>query len=217
MFKILKADKRFKQSQLKEVCRCHKESFPKALSTSLGNRFLMKNYSWYFEHPDVFLLFAQSKKGEILGYAGGMLKHSKSAEGSSSSLIQYAFKEAVLAFLLRPWLLFHSETRRNYRLIFSNIKRKLFSKKRHMFSLAVDQKETISLGLVVIGTVKSARGKGLGSALLKSFEKTGVDMKVKQLHLSVKKSNSKAIQAYTRNGWKVCGEQGENLQMCKNL
>lgn len=217
MYKIQEVKKEAKSKLLRDVSRCHVSAFPNAFSTSLGFHFLMKNYSWYLDHPDAFLLCARNENDKVLGYAGGLLMHEKSVHGSSTSIMQYAFKEAVINLLLRPWLFFHPEMRPNYRLILKNIRLKLFPQKKSAQPSVNSQKRIRSLGLVVIGTSKSARGTGVGSALLQAFEEKGRELNAERLHLSVKKSNKTAIQAYERNGWLVAGEQGQNLEMYKPL
>lgn len=200
-----------------DIAKCHREAFPSSFSSALGMPFLSKNFKWYLEHPDAFLLVARNENAEVLGYAGGLLMHEGSAHGSSTSIMQYAFWEAFSGLIRRPWLIIHREMLPNYRLIWKNIRLKLFPKKKFTKPPTEQKKRLRSLGLVVIGTSKESRGKGVGSALLQAFEIKGKELKAERLHLSVKKSNSKAIQAYSRNGWKVGGEQGVNLQMYKYL
>lgn len=199
------------------IVKCHREAFPSSFSSALGMSFLTKNFKWYLDHPDAFLLVARNENAEVLGYAGGLLMHERSAHGSSTNIMQYAFWEAFSGLIRRPWLIFHREMLPNYKLIWKNIRLKLFPVKK-IIKPPTERKERIrSLGLVVIGTSKESRGKGVGSALLQAFEIKGKELIAERLHLSVKKNNSKAIEAYTRNGWKVGGEQGGNLQMYKNL
>lgn len=202
---------------LRSIAQCHQEAFPQSFSSALGLQFLIKNFRWYLDHPDAFLLVVRNDSGTILGYAGGLLMHEKSLHGSSTGIMQYAFSKAVLAMLIKPWLLFHPEMLPNYRLIMKNVLLKLFPSKKQANPLASSKKRIRSLGLVVIGTSKSARGKGVGSTLLQAFEEKGRVLQAERLHLSVKKINKTAIQTYERNGWRLAGEQALNLEMYKSL
>lgn len=202
---------------LRSIAQCHREAFPHSFSSALGLQFLIKNFLWYLEHPDAFLLVVKNESDTTLGYAGGLLMHEKSVHGSSTSIMQFAFREAVIGLIMRPWLFFHREMWPNYRLIMKNIRLKLVPSKKVVHPSPGQKKKRNSLGLVVIGTSQSARGKGVGSALLQAFAEKGRALKAERLHLSVKKSNQTAIQAYERNGWLVAGEQAQNLEMYKPL
>lgn len=212
-FKVLTAD----QKDLPEIAKCHQQAFPGSFSSGLGNSFLKKNFLWYLQHPDAFLLLARNSENKVIGYAGGLLVHEHSTHGSSTSMMQFAFREAVLAIIIRPWLCLHPEMFPNYRLILKNIRLKLFPVSESLLKQTATQPSTRSLGLVVIGTNRASRGTGIGSSLLQAFEKKGLELNAERLHLSVKKSNVAAIKAYERNGWEISAEKGNNFEMHKWL
>lgn len=205
------------EHDIRAIAYCHREAFPSSLSSALGMCFLIRSFQWYLANQDAFLLVAKDVNGLIMGYAGGLFVHKKSTHGSSTSMIQYAFKEAVIGMLIKPWLLFHPELFRNYRLILKNVRLKIFPQKKSNRSSVNCQKRIQSLGLVVIGTSNTERGKGVGSALLQAFENQGRILKAEHLHLSVRKNNLKAIKAYNKNGWMYMKETEEEIRMIKTL
>jgi ribosomal protein S18 acetylase RimI-like enzyme len=204
-----------KESDLNVISKCHLEAFPNSFTSALGERFLKKSFQWYLINDNTFLLVAKYSDGQIAGYAGGMVRNTNSLHGSSTSIIQYTFKELILAILIKPWIIFHPEILSNYTLIIKNIRLKIISLISSGKSKNKSTIKTNSLGLVVIGTSLGARGKGVGSNLLKAFELKGRSLKVQRMHLSVKKNNKEAIRAYKANGWIEGVLKGGDLQMYK--
>lgn len=206
---------------LKAIAECHKQAFPTSFSTKLGRRYLIKNYEWYLTSSKTILIKA-SIGSQVVGFCGGLLMDANSEMGSTSSVMQYTFRQAVIGMILHPWLLFNKEVRNNLGLIVRNIKRKLqpnASSQAAKVKLNKSEKEAqvASLGLVVIGNDPIYRGKGVGSELLKRFEVEAVRMNAKQMHLSVHRDNAVAIKSYTRNGWSISKEMGDNFEMIKAL
>jgi ribosomal protein S18 acetylase RimI-like enzyme len=72
-------------------------------------------------------------------------------------------------------------------------------------------------GLVVIGVHPDCHGKGYGSALLQEFERLARTDKVEKISLSVKRDNTKAINSYISNGWKVKCINLDSLNLFKEL
>ena len=200
------------------IVTCHMEAFPNSFTTLLGRRYLIKNYEWYFSSKDTFIIVARNQSHEILGYAGCLLVDKNSKYGSSSSMMQFTYREAIRALLMRPWLLLHPQILQNYKLLWKNLKIKLGLMKftiKETSSIAVPF--VSSLGLVVIGTTLIARGIGVGTALLRAFEEEARLMGVAKMHLSVRQRNQSAITAYKKNGWVIEKEHGKNYNMYRNL
>jgi len=199
------------------VAKCHQRAFPKSFSTQLGLSYLIKNYEWYIASENSFLIKAEIEN-KIVGYCGGMLIDNKTTKGSTSSIMQYTFKAAVIALAKKPWLCLNKEVRENINLILKNILTKLgFFKKELNRPKAQSASRKISLGLVVIGTLPENRGQGIGYLLLTQFEREARKLNAEQLHLSVKKSNADAIRSYSKSGWQIKKESNENYEMTKSL
>lgn len=206
---------------LKAIAECHKQAFPTSFSTKLGKRYLVKNYEWYLSSPKTILIKA-SIGSKVVGFCGGLLIDANSEMGSTSSVMQYTFRQAVMGIIFHPWLLFNKEVSNNLRLIVRNIRRKINpSANMQLRKAQTDSNkkdsQVSSLGLVVIGNDPTYRGKGIGTALLKRFEAEAIRMNAKQMHLSVHRDNAVAIKSYTRNGWSISKEMGDNFEMIKAL
>lgn len=208
---------------LKGLAGCHQAAFPSSLTTALGLKYTQKTLEWYISEPDAVLIMAEDEQGNALGYAGGLLVHEKTKQGSTTAMSQYAFKAAILTFFLRPWLLFHPQVRRHFPYIRYFLKRqwrKYFGKKTSSGSSSKPKPPKIrrrSMGLVGIGVLPEAQGKGVGSALLKTFETQARELGAECMDLSVEPDNFKAIRSYERNGWKRLDGAVSHCVMHKEL
>lgn len=204
-------------NNLNQLAECHKKAFPYSLSSQMGNVFIKKMLSWYIG-DERGVLFHISENNEIIGYCGGIIIKKAGLPGAATSITQHCFKTFVFSFLLRPWLIFHSE----------NIKRISFIKRNLMYKLGLKKlivnntqgpniPFSISWGLVVIGVNPKYQGKGVGSILLQEFEKLAKLDGVQKISLSVKSKNLQAIRAYAKNGWISGNYDDESLNMYKML
>ena len=159
-------------SDLDLIVRSQMSAFPESLSTMLGKSFTKKMLSWYIE-SERGIMFHVEDRGSIAGFVGGIMTREPGIPGAATSITQHSFNAFVLAFLLRPWLIFHSENLKRFSFIRRNIKLKLRLKGSMRSSPA---NKTVNsfipfMGLVVIGVSPEHQGKGYGSILLKEFEK----------------------------------------------
>lgn len=205
---------------LKKVSVCHTKAFPASLATALGKSYVRQMLSWYLSSDKTFLFHLESDTGACLGYCGGMISDGSLGTGSSSGMAQYSFSAAIKALLIRPWVFFHPEIREKWPLLRKNVLMKFRLKPAVHFS-AAQKKEMASApkaGLVVIGVDPAYQGQGLGSVLIKEFERIAFEeYGVKHLQLSVLANNHQAIKAYERNGWHVLKAHPKSLSMQKNL
>jgi ribosomal protein S18 acetylase RimI-like enzyme len=67
----------------------------------------------------------------------------------------------------------------------------------------------------VIGVHPEFQGKGVGDQLLKAFEQKSIALGYRRMSLTVLTNNSKAINAYKRNGWRVVEKVGLAMRMEK--
>lgn len=173
---------------------------------------------WYLSSDDTFLFYVHSA-GVIVGYCGGLIKRNGKSIGSASGMAQYSFNEAVKAFFRKPWLLMHAEVRKKYSFILKNIKRKVMK----MVGAHTETNKSIQaadsfqsyVALVVIGVKSEFQGRGVGSMLLKEFEKKAFILSIPKMLLTVRSDNGKAIRSYERNGWKKSEIKGNSTTMIK--
>ena len=206
-----------KLSDLNKLAECHKKAFPNSLSSQMGNLFIKKMLSWYIV-DERGVLFHISENNEIIGYCGGIIIKKSGLPGAATSITQHCFKTFIFSFILRPWLIFHSENIKRFSFIKRNLKYKLGLKKL----IVNNTQEPIipfssSWGLVVIGVNPKYQGKGAGSILLQEFERLAKTDGVQKISLSVKTINLQAIRAYTKNGWITGNNDEDSLNMYKEL
>lgn len=205
-------------ADLPNVAHCHCAAFPGSLSAALGRRYVANMLSWYLSSDKTFIFHISGKDGEIAGYCGGMVSDGSLGTGSASGMAQYSFKAAIWAFATHPWVLWHPELRAKWPLLWKNLLMKLGLRPKVHFN-AEEKKaraQAPQAGLVVIGVDPQYQGQGLGSVLLKEFERVAMEVYgIGHLQLSVLADNQQAIRAYERNGWVREREQGRSLSMRK--
>jgi len=196
------------QHDLPKLVKCYKSCFAGSLTTQLGDQFLSKIIEWYIVTDEAFL-FCWKDGEKYLGFCGG-----KIGIGSSTAMLQYAFKAAFLSILGRPWIIFNPSVFSKWRFIISNIKKKFFKKNINNKS---SKKTKKSIGLITIGVLSEGRGKGIGNDLMTEFDNKVINLGYEKAHLSAKKSNTLGINLYLRHGWEIKGPSGDkSISLIKN-
>lgn len=213
MFQLIYSE----QKQLKEIAVCQMDCFPNSFNTALGKNFIAKTLAWFLQKNTRFLFHVTDNNNKVVGFCGGFAPQFY-GDGSSSGMLQFAFKEAVLGILKKPWLVFNRELSAYYPFIFRNIKKKLGLSK----SLAATPQPTNfvftqSVGLVVIGVHPSIRGKGVFEILMKEFDRNAIKLNITNCNLSVRSNNARAIAAYQKMGWQVKSNINGAVIMFKQL
>jgi ribosomal protein S18 acetylase RimI-like enzyme len=203
-------------SDLRRIAKCHKSAFPAALSSKLGNSFIESMLSWYVE-DERGILFHIEENDVVIGYVGGIVVKEAGKPGAATSITQHSFKQFIRSFIIRPYLILHPDNVKRISFIGRNILLKLGMIKMNNSSVFTNHTGTFkpALGLVVIGVSNGNQGKGIGTELLKEFEKQSIKNGVNRVYLSVKKSNKQAIMAYTKNGWQEIREMDDSIVLEK--
>ena len=203
------------KEDLKSIAICHRSAFPESLSSKMGVNYLEKMLEWYLVSPKGFM-FHMICENEIVGYCGGIIVDGALSTGSASAMTQHSFNSAVKSFLTRPWLFFHPELTAKYKFVLRNI---MYRFKKPAKTKVAIAKQSINpyAGLVVIGVNMNFHGIGYGSFLLEEFERKTNELGLKEMRLTVKSTNEKAIKSYLRNGWQKSKLQENSLQMIKIL
>jgi len=201
-------------SHLPQLALCHQKCFKGSLSEKLGLAYIAKTLDWFLKDDNKFLFHFQNTEGQVIGYCGGFVSK-KNGDGSSSGMLQHAFKEAVIGIVKKPWLIFNKEVVAMYPFIFKNIKQKLFKKSKAKQVVDYSNEEKKFAGLVVIGVHPAYRGKGFFEKLMEQFF---IDASLKGAiggAISVKKNNARGIAAYKKNGWIIVREDAHTYIMQK--
>jgi ribosomal protein S18 acetylase RimI-like enzyme len=198
---------------LPDIAACHISCFPDSLATKLGKQYVQKTLDWFLVNPNRFL-FHLAAEGKVVGYCGGFVPQ-QAGDGSSSGMLQHAFREAILGIARNPFLLVHPEVSQHYPFLWMNIRRKLTGKAKP-FKPVTDAKPFRQyVGLVVIGVHPDYRGQGLAQQLMKAFEARAKALNQSEMVLSVKKDNNRAIKAYADFGWTKKEEHAKAFVMNK--
>ena len=186
--------------QLEETANCHISAFPDSFASKLGINYVKKMLEWYIVSEDRFLLGVLFENN-IVGYVGGSKGY-----GSTSGMLQYAYWQGLTSIAARPNLLFNFTLFSHVGLISRNVFERIYKypRKKELSATKIPHDNTeLSIGLVVIGVHQDFRRKGIGSILLKAFTEKSFEIGGFYGHLSVKTTNTNAIKAYQKNGWKI--------------
>lgn len=202
---------------LGRIAECHMACFPDSLAIKLGRCYVIKTLQWFLVDDSRFL-FHLEQNGTMLGYCGGFIPR-WAGDGSSSGMLQHAFKEAVIGVLKKPWLIFNQEVKELYPFIRKNIVRKFYKKKISAPPPLSARHENVDKhsGLVVIGVHPQFRGTGIFSTLMTNFINESKMRDVTVGYLSVKKDNNRGIAAYKKTGWQVDKEFANTYIFIKHL
>ncbi len=205
-----------KPKDLEDIAICQMLCFPSSFNTKLGKSFVVKTLQWFLQ-TDKRFLFHVVHNDEVVGFCGGFTPQFY-GDGSSSGMLQFAFKEAVMGVIKKPWLFFNKELRAYYPFIIRNIKKKLGLRKTNAATQQPKNFVFVStVGLVVIGVHPSHRGKGVFEMLMNEFEKKSMDLSIQTCMLSVRANNARAIAAYKKMGWLVKENQVSSIVMSKEI
>ena len=201
---------------LDRLADCHIHCFPDSFATKLGKQYVRKTLEWFLVSNNR-LLFHIEIENKIAGYCGSFIP-SGFGDGSSSGMLQYAFKEAVFGMLKKPWLFLNKEIISFYPFIIKNIRQKIFGKKKISRTQINEYKNyQPHVGLVVIGVEPFFRGSFVFQELMKNFEAEAIKAEIFICKLSVKKDNGRAIRAYKKFEWFIAEEHAKTFVMEQNL
>jgi ribosomal protein S18 acetylase RimI-like enzyme len=203
------------KQQLPDLAACQMACFPTSFATKLGKPYIQKSLEWFLENEQRFLFHCEEDE-KVVGYCGGFAP-AFYGDGSSSGMLQHAFKQAVKGTLKKPWLIFHPEIFQYYPHVFRNIRKKILKQKSTSATTQITKEFDKLVGLVIIGVHPEYRGKGVFELLMVEFEKQAGLLHRNEVNLSVKKENLRAINAYKKLGWKVKHEKPDGLKMHKFL
>lgn len=203
-------------SHLNQLVQCHCNCFPNSLATKLGKAYVGKTIEWFLADNQRFIFHVEVDE-KIAGYCGGFIPKGI-GDGSSSGMLQYGFKEAVMGIIVKPWLVFNKEVKAVYPFIFRNIKRKIF--KDDLATVIVPknpEQYSISAGLVVICVEPLYRGTAVFKLLMQHFNTVVKSFDIDRASLSVKIENTRAINAYKKVGWQIVNMYGSTYVMDKKI
>ena len=166
--------------QVRAVARLHHEVLH-SLLVDLGLPFVERYYQIAHAEPGVIGVCALSETGSPLGWAVG---------SSKPEQVNGRLREAWLWFILQMALITFTRPR---------VLGQLFSSLRTASAMIPEG----AVELTYIGVDPSARGRGLGHALLNAFTQAAREAGYRAVVLSVEAENESAIALYTKAGFQV--------------
>jgi ribosomal protein S18 acetylase RimI-like enzyme len=203
-------------ADLERIATCYLSAFPQSISSKLGTKYIKHNLGWFLNDTNRFLFFCEVDSN-CVGFCGGYV-WMKNGDGSTSSMLNYSKGIRNEILIRKPWVLF-DQSSINKVIKFIKIKFNLFLKSKKIIENTFTRNQP-STGLVVIGVDPLYKGKNIASSLIEYFEQISINRGINNLHLSVRKENTRAIEFYKKHHWLIqfnADKENETFSMCKVL
>lgn len=167
----------------------HLDAFRGYPNASLGKLYAEAFLDWFRRYERGIALVAVDDDGSVAGYvAGAFLPY-------GNEMNRELFPLVARITLTRPWILLN-------RRFLGAVRAKLrWALSRRRRAAVVEAIPPNLMSLVVLGTAKSARGRGVGAQLVNAFEEHSRRIGARAVRLSVYPDNSIARRLYERCGW----------------
>lgn len=208
-FVIIQAEK----EDIPEVCQVHLNSFQGYFLSSFGYEFLKIYYINYLCNPAHLLLVAKLK-GKIVGFVAGTINpdllYQNLFRNNFFSIAKLTFNRFLVSKNFRNQVI-----KRMY-FIRNALKSRFLSAKKHEKECEIERKTGYGK-LLSIAVLKSFRGKGVSSALIRIFEKEMHKKGAIVCTLSVKTQNLSGVNFYKKTGWQLVKKTKESTVFSKDL
>jgi ribosomal protein S18 acetylase RimI-like enzyme len=184
---------------LPRVCALHVTAFRGQMSTGLGSSYVRAFMDWFVRSADAIALVAVDEGGAILGYVIG------APAGYNTRMNRALLATGARSLAARPWLLFDRRVR-------SAVKARLDMIAGRDDRVAPDLPRP-TMSLVGIAVLPAASGRGVGGALMRSFEREALTARMASLQLSVYPENAAARRLYEKCGWRPLGSHSSTGAM----
>ena len=190
-----------RREDLAVVGPLHARAFEGEIGPLVGPGYIEAFLEWFVGSPPAVSLIAEDA-GQVVGYVFG------APNGYGPGLTRDLLPDIALGVLRNfPRILRHPSFRRQVRSRLANL-----VLRREPSSVFVDATPPGVFNLVGIGTAPSARGKGVGRALVEAFCERAAGRTVM---LDVFKDNAAARSLYERCGFRELVEEGRVIRMLK--
>lgn len=186
-------------ADIPDVARLHREAFAGSLGVALGKRYAEQLFNWYVSDADSVRLVCELED-RMAGYVFG------GPDDRWPLLNRALFPTMALAFATHPWVAFHRHFVRQIPGRVASLLR-VTPPAAHP-SRAEARAYAPVFDLVGIGVAKHARGRGIGDALVASFESRAWRAGFGSVILSVYANNASARRLYRSRGFREMTNDG---------
>jgi len=174
----------------------------------LGKKCMMKFYEWWIGRDDVITYVAVDGE-RVVGHVLGPLNLDY-RNNLNKFLFRYLFFGFIKAIFVHPLRLINLSLKR-FNLILLSLKGIMFGRKKTKGS---GNNRCILLSIAVD---PEYQGKGISTRLNDLFLEKARELGMKEVTLSVRASNKRAIAFYEKMGWKEFSKKGSSITYLKNL
>lgn len=173
------------------VVEIHMDAFKGFTNARVGRRYVRAFLRWFHETDGAIALAAVDRDETPLGYVVGI------AADDWYLLTRHLMPSGIAGIASRPWLLLDARVRSRVAAWVPSIRRP--AKPRSGLPHGADP----TMDLVAIAVSSRAEGMGIGSRLLKEFDREALELGIRVVRLSVHADNVAARRLYERCGWRA--------------
>lgn len=197
-----------KKDDIQTISKIHIEEFSEYFLTILGAKLVYKFYESYYENQNIFVVAEKNK--EVIGFILGT-DNSKARESFFKQNFNKIFCKLFKEFFKGNKILWKGIWKRLFFIKEAIIVR--VSKKSNIDS----QKRANSYRLLSIAIKSDERGNNVAYNMEEFFCKKLMEKGIKEVGLSVKKDNERAISYYKKCGYTIEKEEEVAIYFIKNI
>lgn len=174
------------------ITTMHLTAFKNHVNVKLGNRYIKSFLNWFIDNPKTIHFVAKGENNEIFGYVVG------APWGYQKKINKDLLLIGLLSIIVRPWVIFDNRILNSLVTRFNVVS----GISKHIHDTQIELKGLI-VSLVGIAVIDFAKGTGVASSLISSFEINAKELGYDVMRLSVYNKNLSARKFYEKEGWKI--------------
>jgi ribosomal protein S18 acetylase RimI-like enzyme len=183
------------EADLPSITAVHIEAFSDAALTKLGRGAVRRYYEWQLKGPHERVALVAYIGSKCMGFCfGGVFR------GATSGFLHRNQLYLCGCVMLRPWLLWNPVIRERLTSSCRILRRKCLQAVETR-TMKETQKSERSFGILAIAVSPEAHGQGIGRRLMAETERVATQLQFRQMDLSVRIDNHRAIRFYEGLGW----------------
>lgn len=198
--------------QIEGIVQCRMKAFPDYFITKIGPGFIKASSRFYIDNQDGIIYVAENSSGRVIGVVSG--GNPKLRKQFTRKCVPYLFIDVAFAAIRSGFV---RKRLMQYALVFF---KKILIKVKLIKPEIIDESQKEQDGvasLSLICTHPDFVGKGIGAALVETFEKQCRNKGYKEIKLSVFNNNHPAIALYTKCGFIAESNKSDGIIFKKTL
>lgn len=188
----------YSKDDIQYLSKIHLAAFKGYMNAGMGKRYVRRFLSWFMTYPNAISLKAEYD-GQTCGYVVG------APIGYDKYINRDLFNAALLGIFTHPFILFHQNFTRA-----AKAKLLMLLGKKPIKKI-IQTPVGNGISLVGICVAPDLGSKGIGKAIMSSFENAARKLGMQYMRLSVYRNNTVARTLYEKAGWYMMDDDQDNV------